>query len=63
MKGNPKFKLGDIVKFQLEETVYEGTVCVVDKFGTFENPNDVSYDVIIDGKGIFKHITENLIIN
>ena len=51
MLGNPKYKFNDKVKFKLkykgEEYTLTGTVYIVDKFGTFEDDSDVSYDVIV----------------
>ena len=66
MKGFPKFKLGDRVKFQLvDEPIYEGKIVIIDKFGTFNNSTDVSYDILVDdyyGEScLFKHITEHLV--
>lgn len=57
----PKYKCGDSVSFTLEGTKVEGTVAIVDPYGTFENPNEVSYDILGSWNGVetlFKHITE-----
>lgn len=64
MIGKPKFKYGDKVKFVLEDKEYIGEVWIIDKFGTFEDNSDVSYDIMVenyDGNGngcLFKHISE-----
>ena len=64
MKGYPKYKINDRVSFILEGIKYEGTIYIVDKFGTFDNPSDVSYDIMGEYNGkpcLFKHITEKLV--
>ena len=68
MIGNPKFKLGDTVEFELEGRKYHGTIYIIDKYGTFENNSDVSYDIMVIDYGenhnhecLFKHITERLV--
>lgn len=66
MKGKPKFKLGDKVRFGPEGKRYVGYVYVVDKNGTFFNPNDVCYDILArDENGgeeiLFKHIEEAMV--
>lgn len=63
MRGKPKFKEGDdvIVTFDNNLTI-KGYVYIVDKWGTFENPSDVSYDVMQEGdKMLYKHIPECLL--
>ena len=67
MKGKPKYKIGDKVQFTLEEGTFYGEVYIVDVYGTWDNPNDVSYDIMVDNWGpkkeecLFKHITESLV--
>ena len=76
MKGKPKFNYGDIVKFKLEDKEYTGEIWIVDKFRTFDNPDDVSYDILVkdafkegdkyykpndNNDCLFKHITEKLV--
>lgn len=60
MKGKPKFEYGDLVDFQLTKTdSVTGTIYIVDKFGTFDYPYDVSYDIMSeDKKVLYKHIPE-----
>lgn len=45
----PKYKLGDTVKFTVmikgKQCTKEGEVYIIDKYGTFENPGIVSYDI------------------
>lgn len=69
MRGKPQFKIGDRVQFTLpQEGTFCGEVYIVDSYGTFEDPSDVSYDIMVDEWGpkkeqcLFKHITEKLVI-
>lgn len=64
MRGKPKFKYEEKVKFKLGEEIKEGTIYIIDEYGTFSDPSDVSYDIMseLDGrKCLFKHITEKLV--
>ena len=68
MKGYPKYKLGDTVKFTIEGRTYHGYVYIVDKYGTWDNDTDVSYDIMVNDYGdnhdkecLFKHLTERLV--
>ena len=69
MKGKPKYNLGNRVTFKLEEKEYRGNIYIIDPYGTWDDPNDVSYDIMVNNWGpkkeecLFKHINENLIIN
>ena len=63
MLGNPKYKHGDRVKFEFDKKIYEGSIYIVDKYGTFEYTEDVSYDIIVElglpgERTLFKHIPE-----
>lgn len=64
MKGKPKFKYKEKVHFKLGDEIKEGTIYIIDEYGTFSDPSDVSYDImgILDGREcLFKHITEKLV--
>ena len=76
MKGHPKFNCKDIVKFKLQDKEYIGEIWIVDKYGTWDDPSDVSYDILVedafkegdehykpgkDNSCLFKHITERLV--
>lgn len=73
MIGKPKFKHGDKVKFVLEDKEYIGEIWIIDKYGTFDDDSDVSYDIMVkdafkegddyyhpnkNNDCLFKHITE-----
>lgn len=60
----PKYKCFDSITFKLEGTEIEGTIAVVDKYGTFECPDQVCYDIVGDWEGketLFKHVRESMI--
>lgn len=68
MRGKPKFKHGDTVQFTLGGKTFVGEVYIIDEHGTFDNPSDVSYDIMVKNyqiedkepyRTLFKHITES----
>ncbi len=65
MKGFPKFKIGDKVHFEfiIKDKKYSenGEVVVVDKYGTFEDDSDVSYDIRLKDGSWWKHINEKYV--
>ncbi len=62
MIGKPKFKVGDKVRFTIQGQELEGEVLVVDAYGTFFEPDDVSYDIMVEGKNmLYKHIQESYV--
>lgn len=59
MKGKPQFKVGDKVRFFVQDTMYTGHIYIVDAYGTFDYPDDVSYDIMLeDERCLYKHIPE-----
>lgn len=61
----PKYDINDNVTFTIDDMVFTGTIVIVDAYGTFENPNEVSYDIIAVWEGrdtLFKHIGEHMIL-
>lgn len=63
MIGNPKYSFDDEVKFKLGDEVMTGKIFIVDRFGTFEDSSDVSYDILVLGKLLYKHVREDMIID
>ena len=70
MIGHPLYHHGDVVQFKLNRNegdpiVCIGTIEIIDKYGTFEQNNEVSYDVMVknfanSGELMFvKHILES----
>lgn len=62
MKGKPKYKVGDRVRFECNGELVDGNVYIVDSFGTWEDPSDVSYDILSDQDCLYKHIREDYIL-
>lgn len=62
MLGKPKFKLNEEVTFTLQDKTIEGVIYIIDAYGTFDDPSDVSYDVLSESENIlYKHIPERLV--
>lgn len=62
MLGKPKFNYGDVVKFKLGDDIKEGIVYIIDKYGTFEDDSDVSYDIFVKSENcLYKHVTERIV--
>ena len=70
MIGRPIFKVDDKVKFDISDgdktLTLEGYVYIVDAYGTFEQNEEPSYDIMVehsphfDGqKCLYKHIREH----
>jgi len=63
MKGKPKFKYEDRVEFDLGDGIKRvGMVYIIDAYGTWDDPDDVSYDILVENENcLYKHITEKLV--
>ena len=70
MLGKPKYNYGDKVKFKVkhQDNEYElvGKIEIIDKYGTFEDNSDVSYDIMVEEGNfpvgypcLFKHLIED----
>ena len=43
-----KYTYGDVVRFHIDDDrIREGSVEIVDRYGTFERPGEPSYDIFI----------------
>lgn len=66
MLGQPKYKRGDTVSFEMRGEVVAGEVYIVDAYGTFEQNEEPSYDVMIvqdhSEKCLVKHVRESWIL-
>lgn len=63
MIGYPKYNLRNKVRFQFNGETKEGRVVVVDKYGTFMDKSDVSYDIMVKSENtLYKHINEKFIL-
>ena len=65
MKGFPKFNIGDKVHFEFtinnEKYSEDGEIVVVDKYGTWDDDSDVSYDIKLEDGSWWKHINEKFV--
>ena len=63
MIGKPKYKAFDKVEFFLNENeLHEGVIYVADKYGTFFDKSDVSYDIFVEEENtLYKHINEKYV--
>lgn len=62
MLGKPIFTLGDKVWFDFNGSPICGTIEIVDKWGTFEDDSDVSYDIFSNSENcLYKHIPESFV--
>ena len=62
--GMPKYKYGDVVRFNFDtgkgKIEHYGKIEIIDPYGTFEQSNEVSYDIRgFDEKALFKHVVES----
>ena len=62
MRGNPKYKLNEYVRFTVGDVIKNGTIYIIDKYGTFFDDNDVSYDIMVAEENcLYKHIREDFV--
>ena len=62
---DPKYKHGDKVRFLgAKEKEYVGCIEIVDPYGTFEQTEEPSYDILVQGDHVclYKHIRESQIM-
>lgn len=73
MIGKPKYKVGDSVAFKIKdegkEFLISGEVYIVDAYGTFEQNEEPSYDIMVEESHfnkeqpcLYKHIRESLLL-
>lgn len=63
MIGQPKYNYGDKVSFKFPTPdgvdTFEGTIYIIDAYGTWDDPSDVSYDILSKSENcLYKHISE-----
>ena len=65
MRGFPKFNIGDKVHFEFtvnnKKYSKDGEIVVVDKYGTWDDDSDVSYDIKLEDGSWWKHINEKFV--
>lgn len=59
MRGKPKFDFDEEVAFTVDGKEKVGKIFIIDKFGTFFDDSDVSYDILVESENaLYKHISE-----
>lgn len=59
----PDYKLNDVVSFMCNDEKKTGKVYIVDRYGTFEQDEEPSYDVLVESENcLYKHIRESWIV-
>lgn len=53
MKGNPRYNIDDVVYFDIKGingkvSTKKGKIYIIDQFGTWDDPSDVSYDIMVE---------------
>ena len=62
MVGNPKYNRGQFVKFEVDGEIMEGTIAIIDTYGTWADPSDVSYDILVETENcLYKHVEERMV--
>lgn len=63
MIGKPKYKAFDKVEFSfIEGEIHNGVIWIVDKWGTFLDKSDASYDIYVKEENmLYKHINEKYV--
>lgn len=62
--GRPRYRWGDLVRIKLGDTEKIGKIEIVDAFGTFEQSEEPSYDILVEEDNcLYKHICESGVIS
>ena len=63
--GSPRYLIGDLVKFNIDDETIEGRISIIDAYGTYEQQDEPSYDILVRGKDgtkcLYKHVRESII--
>lgn len=58
--GKPRYRIGDIVSFTARDGIKEGKVLIVDAYGTFDQNDEPSYDILVESENcLYKHVIES----
>ena len=61
--GRPRYHREDILRIKWDNTIKIGKICIVDAFGTFEQSEEPSYDVlVVEDNCLYKHVCESDIL-
>lgn len=60
MIGKPKYRRNQKVWFTVDQKTVKGKISFIDKFGTFDQSDEVSYDIFsVENDTLYKHIPES----
>ena len=63
MLGKPKHKYEDKVSFEFNGQIKIGVVYIVDAWGTFEQNEEPSYDILVEEENmLYKHVRESWLV-
>ena len=63
MLGHPKYTYKDKVRFKFRNLTLVGSIVVVDSYGTWEQNEEPSYDLVVDmNNTLYKHIRESSVV-
>lgn len=63
MLGQPKYNYGDVIRVKIGDHEFDGAVAIIDRYGTFADNSDVSYDILNrEEKILYKHINEKYVV-
>ena len=61
----PRYNRGDKVRFKVgDDTAYVGVIEIIDAYGTFEQDEEPSYDIFVQGNPgcLYKHIRQSSVL-
>lgn len=67
MQKDPKFRIGDLVKFQIDQTSQEGLICTADDKPVYSPSYEREYDIFVEsrkqraGGVLYRHVRESRI--
>ena len=57
-----KFDYDDLVSFDIDGKTKTGKVYIIDRFGTFEQNEEPSYDIMVESENcLYKHIRQRFL--
>ena len=62
--GYPQYQHGEEVSFKVSQGIKRGKILIVDAYGTFEQSEEPSYDILVEGaeRCLYKHVTESCVL-
>ena len=60
--GKPQYRRDEMVCFRWGEIEKVGKVRNIDAYGTFEQSEEPSYDILVEDNALYKHVRESEIV-